>query len=344
MFFAAKSGLMIPLHKQNPLSLSGFHFHNLTPQEFQQSALEVFAVQYQEVAVYRKFCEGLGVQPGRVKSIFELPFLPIEAFKKHSVIRNRQQAEIVFESSGTTGQQTSKHLVSDVEQYRKSFRTAFEHFYGNICDYTVLALLPSYLERSHSSLVFMVSDWIAQSQQSESGFYLYNHDALYQNLKTLIQQKRKVLLIGVTFALLDFAQNYRLPKNETIIMETGGMKGRGQEPVRAEVHQILQEKLGVKNIHSEYGMTELLSQAYSKNAGVFHTPPWMKVLIRDPEDPLSFLPEGKTGGINIIDLANLNSCSFLATQDLGRLCPDGGFEVLGRFDQADVRGCNLLIS
>lgn len=318
-------------------------FTDITPEQFESAALSVFAIQYKEVAMYRKFCQSLDKVPGKVCSIQEIPFLPVHLFARYCIIRENQQPELIFESSGTTGSIPSKHYVSDAGLYQSSFRKCFSLFYGNITDYTIVALLPSYLERKNASLVYMVNDWIQQSGQPESGFYLNNREELYQMLLKLIAQNRKTLFLGVTFALLDFAEKYTLPKNHITIMETGGMKGRRREPVRAEVHQFLQEKLGVDHIHSEYGMTELLSQAYAQKNGVFHCPPWMKVLIRDPEDPLSFLAYGKTGGINIIDLANLNSCSFLATQDLGKAQTDGSFEVLGRFDNAEIRGCNLMI-
>lgn len=319
-------------------------FFDLNPVQFEQVALSVFALQYEEVAVYRNFCQSLNKNPDRVNSIADIPFLPVHLFARHRIIRENKTAEIIFESSGTTGSTPSKHYVSEVSLYDASLRGGFELFYGKITDYTVLALLPSYLERSNASLVYMANDWIRQSGKPESGFYLNNHAELHQTLLKLIAQNRKILFLGVTFALLDFAEKYSLPKNEIIIMETGGMKGRRKEPVRGEVHQFLSEKLGTAQIHSEYGMTELLSQAYAQKNGVFHCPPWMQVLIRDPEDPLSLLPNGKTGGINIIDLANRNSCAFLATQDLGKKHAEGGFEVLGRFDHADIRGCNLMIN
>lgn len=318
-------------------------FCDLKPEQFEQAALTTFALQYEEVAVYKKFCESLGKSPDKVTSLAEIPFLPVHTFAKHPLIRNRQNAELIFESSGTTGSIPSKHYVSDAGLYRASFRKCFSLFYGDITNYTVIALLPSYLERKNASLVYMANDWIQQSGQTESGFYLNNQEELYQMLLKLIAQNRQTLFLGVTFALLDFAEKYTLPKNDFIIMETGGMKGRRKEPVRNEVHLFLKEKLGVAQIHSEYGMTELLSQAYAQKDGHFYTPPWMRILIRDPEDPLSFLADGKTGGINVIDLANLNSCAFLATQDLGKRQADGGFEVLGRFDDAEIRGCNLMI-
>lgn len=318
-------------------------FTELTPDSFERYALNTFVIQYKEVLVYREFCRILGKNPDNVSTLKEIPFLPVHLFARHCIIRENQQPELIFESSGTTGSIPSKHYVSDAGLYRASFRKCFSLFYGDITNYTVIALLPSYLERKNASLVYMANDWIQQSGQPESGFYLNNQEELYQMLLKLIAQNRQTLFLGVTFALLDFAEKYTLPKNDFMIMETGGMKGRRKEPVRSEIHAFLKEKLGVAQIHSEYGMTELLSQAYAQKDGHFYTPPWMRILIRDPEDPLSFLADGKTGGINIIDLANLNSCAFLATQDLGKRQADGGFEVLGRFDDAEIRGCNLMI-
>jgi len=323
---------------------SALSFLDVTAATFEAAALELFAVQYKEVDVYKKFCNALNRTPDQVKKWTDIPFLPIDFFKSHRIIRGLQKPACVFESSGTTGQEPSRHWVIDPEIYRASFRKTFEIFYGNMADYAVVALLPSYLERKNASLVFMVEDWIKNSRHPKSGFYLYNHQDLYKILLNLIDSKQKTLFIGVTFALLDFADQYTLPKNEIVLMETGGMKGRGKEPVRSEVHQRLQNRLGVKAVHSEYGMTELFSQAYSKDNGIFTCPPWMKILIREPEDPLSYLTDNKIGGINLIDLANVNSCAFIATQDLGLKHADGSFEVLGRFDHSDVRGCSLMVN
>ncbi|MGB7393621.1 MAG: acyl transferase, partial [Pricia sp.] len=253
------------------------------------------------------------------------------------------QSEVVFTSSGTTGSLTSRHYVKDIGVYEKSFRKAFFHFYGSISEYCVLALLPSYLEREGSSLIYMVDDLIQKSGHPESGFYLNDLKGLKNQLVQLEASGTKTLLIGVSFALLDLAETYPLKLQNTIIMETGGMKGRRRELIRDELHHILKSAFGVDRIHSEYGMTELLSQAYSKGNGHFETPPWMKILIRDTEDPLTYQPIGKTGGINVIDLANRNSCAFIATQDLGKMHPNGSFEILGRFDHSDVRGCNLMV-
>ena len=254
-----------------------------------------------------------------------------------------KRVEITFTSSGTTGMITSSHYISDVSWYTESFRKAFQLFYGDIQNYTLLALLPSYLEREGSSLIYMTDDLIRQSCNPDSGFFLYNHDELYQLLKKQQQMQKPTLLIGVTFALLDFIENYNLNFPELIVMETGGMKGRRKEMIREELHAQLCKGFGVGAIHSEYGMTELLSQAYSKGKGIFNCPPWMKIITRDTNDPMSRLGHDKTGGINVIDLANSNSCSFIATQDLGRVYADSSFEVLGRFDNSDIRGCNLLV-
>lgn len=251
--------------------------------------------------------------------------------------------QVVFTSSGTTGMVQSRHPVSDITLYEKSFTCGFEHFYGKAEDYVILALLPSYLEREGSSLIYMVDSLIKQSNDESSGYFLYNHAELFDTLQRLQHKKKKVLLIGVTYALLDFAEAYSLNFPDLIVMETGGMKGKRRELIRAELHNILTAAFGVTSIHSEYGMTELLSQAYSSGGGIFRCPPWMKIQIRDMNDPLSQMENGYTGGVNIIDLANRYSCSFIATQDLGKAYSDGSFEILGRFDNSDIRGCNLLV-
>ncbi len=314
-----------------------------TPQDFTQKALQVFNYQYSNNLVYRKFCNLLLRDPAEVVSLEKIPFLPIEFFKTHKVISSKALEEITFTSSGTTGSQTSKHFVTDLGIYEESFRSGFTHFYGSVENYAVLALLPSYLEREGSSLIYMAQDLIEKSKNPASGFYLHDLDSLVANLKKLEERGQKTLLIGVSFALLDLAQNYSLNLKNTVVMETGGMKGRRKEMIRTELHEVLKKGLGVENIHSEYGMTELLSQAYSLKNGIFECPPWMKILIRDPEDALTLLPEGKSGGINIIDLANINSCSFIATQDLGKNLDGQRTEILGRFDNSDIRGCNLMV-
>ncbi len=311
--------------------------------QFEGLALKIFKHQFENNKVYRSFCDLLYKHPSEVKSIEEIPFLPIQFFKSHRVISSIKDIQEIFTSSATTGQISSKHFVTDIDLYEQSFRKGFQHFYGNIEDYVVLALLPSYLERDGSSLIYMVNDMIANSKQPESGFYLNNLDALKNTLIDLDSQNKKTLLIGVSFALLDFVETYRLELKNTIIMETGGMKGKRKELIRAELHETLKQGFGVNTIHSEYGMTELLSQAYSRGNSLFKTPPWMQVLTRDTEDALTIQAYGNTGGINIIDLANINSCAFIATQDLGKVYKDGSFEVMGRFDNSDIRGCNLMV-
>lgn len=314
-----------------------------TAGEFEEKSLQVFEFQYFNNPVYKNFCDLLGRSPAQVDKLEKIPFLPIEFFKSHKITSSEASEEIVFTSSGTTGQVKSKHFVTDLAIYEESFRRAFTNFYGSVENYAVLALLPSYLERKGSSLIYMVDDLIKKSKNPASGFYLHDLEALAQKLNELEQKQQKVLLIGVSFALLDLAEKFSLNLKHNVVMETGGMKGRRKEMIRAELHEILKQGLGVENIHSEYGMTELLSQAYAVKNGIFECPHWMKLLIRDPEDALTLLPEGKSGGINVIDLANLNSCSFIATQDLGKNLGDGKTEILGRFDNSDIRGCNLMV-
>ena len=311
--------------------------------QFEKIALKVFRYQYENNVVYRSFCEYLRVEKQAVKSLKQIPFLPIQFFKSHSVVSNQEAVQATFSSSGTTGMITSQHLVTDVSLYEQSYRLAFSEFYGNIEDYAVLALLPSYLERSGSSLIYMVNDLIELSQNEHSGFYLNNYEDLIAKLLELDNSGQNVLLIGVTYALLDVVEHRQFQLKNTIIMETGGMKGKRKEIIREELHAVLCQGFGVSSIHSEYGMTELLSQAYSLGNGIFECPAWMQVLIRDPEDALTYVDYGKTGGINVIDLANINSCSFIATQDLGKKQPNNSFEVLGRFDNSDIRGCNLMV-
>jgi phenylacetate-coenzyme A ligase PaaK-like adenylate-forming protein len=310
--------------------------------EFDALAIDVFKFQFKNNKVYRSFCDLLNRHPSDVKQVSDIPFLPIQFFKSHEVLSSSQPIEKTFTSSGTTGSVTSKHLISDLKLYEDSYLKAFKHFYGNIEDYVILALLPSYLERDGSSLIYMVNDLIHKSNQPKSGFYLNNREELAETLKTLEANQQKTLLIGVSFALLDLVEDHQLNLKHTTIMETGGMKGRRKEIIRQELHQILQTGFGVNRIHSEYGMTELLSQAYSKGNGVFECPPWMKILTRDTEDALTIQQPNKTGGINVIDLANINSCAFIATQDLGKVDANGQFEIIGRFDNSDIRGCNLM--
>ena len=318
-------------------------FNIQSTQEFEQKALTIFRYQAENNQVYKQYLHFRNINPTMINSLEQIPFLPIQFFKTQKLVTGNNPEEIIFTSSGTTGGNTSRHYVTDLSVYRESYRRGFEYFYGKIEDYVVLALLPSYLEREGSSLILMVEDMIQISKQPESGFYLYNFEALHQQLEQLQQKGKKVLLIGVSFALLDFVEQYQLYFPELIVMETGGMKGRRKEMIRAELHEEIAKGFGVQHIHSEYGMTELLSQAYSQGEGVFSCPLWMKLCIRDTEDPLSYLPQGKTGGVNVIDLANYNSISFIATDDLGKQITDNQYELLGRFDYSDVRGCNLLL-
>ena len=313
-----------------------------TATKFESIALEVFQYQYQNNKIYKEFCSYLGKRPKAVNRLEDIPFLPIEFFKSKKVISANQSHEVVFSSSGTTGSTTSKHYVASLDLYQQSYLQGFKHFYGALDEYCILALLPSYLEREGSSLIYMVDDLIRKSGHSDSGFYLDEFSSLHSKLQQLDAAGQKTLLIGVTFAMLEFVEKYPLELKNTIIMETGGMKGRRKEMIRAELHETLALGFGVEKIHSEYGMTELLSQAYSLGNGIFHTPPWMNILVRDTEDPLSLQKSGKTGGLNVIDLANMYSCSFIATQDLAKCNTDGSFEILGRFDNSDIRGCNLM--
>lgn len=311
--------------------------------QFEKIALKIFRYQYENNLVYQSFCDFLKTDVQKVKSLEQIPFLPIQFFKSHTIVSNTNPVQTTFTSSGTTGMITSKHLVTDVTLYEESYQKGFAEFYGNIENYVVLALLPSYLEREGSSLIYMVEDLIQLSNHPESGFYLHNHEDLIKKLIELDESGQNVILIGVTYALLDLIEKQKFQLQNTIIMETGGMKGKRKEMIREELHEQLCAGFGVPSIHSEYGMTELLSQAYSLGNGIFECPAWMNILIRDTEDALTYIPNGKTGGINVIDLANINSCSFIATQDLGKKYPNNSFEVLGRFDNSDIRGCNLMV-
>lgn len=316
-------------------------FACLTKEEFENLALKVFQFQYRNTKVYREFCDFLNLSPASVKKVVDIPFLPIEFFKNKVILAQGNSSEKIFTSSGTTGSVPSKHHVAKLNIYERSFNTAFDNVYGDPTKYCILALLPSYLEREDSSLVYMVDALCKRSENAHSGFYMNNLYALTKQLMHQEETSKKTLLIGVSYALLDLVEKNKFQLQNTTVLETGGMKGRRKELVKDELHEILMDGFGVKSIHSEYGMTELLSQAYSQGNGVFNCPPWMKVLIRDTEDALT-LTTGKTGGINIIDLANIYSCSFIATQDLGELCPNGSFKILGRFDNSDIRGCNLM--
>jgi phenylacetate-coenzyme A ligase PaaK-like adenylate-forming protein len=311
--------------------------------DFVPRAVEIFRFQYDQNPLYRDFVDRLGVRPGSVGRIEDIPFLPVSFFKTHEVCTGEFVPEVVFESSGTTGMVTSRHLVRDVDLYRQSFLTGFEHFYGRVRDWCIIGLLPAYLERSDSSLVYMVNELIVSCGHPDSGFYLYEYEDLFRVLQRLEAAGQKTLLIGVTFALMDFAERFRLTLRHTIVMETGGMKGRRREITREELHVFLRERLGVKVVHAEYGMTELLSQAYSVGEGIFRCPGWMKVLVRSEDDPMEVRAFGE-GLVNVVDLANIWSCSFLATEDIGVVGADGGFTVAGRVDHSDIRGCSLLVA
>lgn len=319
-------------------------FSIATKKEFEKITLKVFRFQYEHNPVYQSFCKYLSKNPSNVKHIADIPFLPIQFFKTEKIVSSSEEAKVVFSSSGTTGMITSKHYITDVAYYENSYNKAFAQFYGNIEDYCILALLPSYLERDGSSLIYMVDDLIKRSNHRDSGFYLNDLEKLSNKIIELENEGQNIILIGVTYALLDLIEYKKFQLKNTIIMETGGMKGRRKEIIREELHQTLCEGFGVNAIHSEYGMTELLSQAYSLGNGIFECPIWMDVLIRDTEDALNYIENGKTGGINVIDLANINSCSFIATQDLGKKYNNKTFEVLGRFDNSDIRGCNLMVA
>ncbi len=307
---------------------------------FEKLALEIFDFQMENNLTYAAYA-ALILRGKNPENINEIPFLPVEFFKTEQIICQGQVIEEIFLSSGTTGEQ-SKHLVSNIELYKSSYQKTFQLFYGDITDYCILALLPSYKEREGSSLIYMVDDLIKKSKHPQSNYYLNNYEELATTLKGLENKKQKTILFGVTYALLDLAEEFPQKLERTIIMETGGMKGQRKELLKEEIHSILKHSFATENIHSEYGMTELLSQGYSKGNNIFKTPPWMKILTRDANDPLSII-SNKTGGINVIDLANIYSCPFIATQDLGRTFDDGSFSVLGRFSNADIRGCNLLV-
>lgn len=316
-------------------------FNLQSESEFNDLAIEVFNYQAKNNKVYKEFLSHLPIAVSSVKQLEDIPFLPVEFFKSRKVITDQSPVQTIFTSSGTTGAVTSKHYVTDLGLYEDSFIKGFELFYGPLKEWTVLALLPSYLEREGSSLVYMAEKMIELSHDDDSGFFLDNTEPL---IEVIEKKTEKVLLLGVSFALLDLAEERNFDWSHVTIMETGGMKGRRKEWTRDELHAYYKARYNVDSIHSEYGMTELLSQAYSKGNGRFFTPPWMKVLVRDATDPFSYMPLGKSGGLNIIDLANVNSCSFISVQDLGKKYLDGSFEVLGRFDNSDVRGCNLMLA
>ncbi|MUP37358.1 LuxE/PaaK family acyltransferase [Labilibaculum euxinus] len=312
--------------------------------DFEKTALRIFQYQATNNIVYKEYLKHLKFDISTVKTLTQIPFLPIDFFKSHKVVSTTKKEQAIFTSSGTTGNLTSRHYVPDLKIYEASFTKGFEQYYGAVSDYCILALLPSYLERKGSSLIYMMEKLIKDSKHEKSGFYLHNHEELIATISDLKKQNQKILLLGVSFALLDLAEKFQLDLDDVIVMETGGMKGRRKEITREELHAFLTQRLGVEKIHSEYGMTELLSQAYSKGDSLFFTPSWMKILIRDTYDPFSYEQQGRSGGVNVIDLANIHSCSFIETQDLGRIHADGSFEILGRFDHSDIRGCNLLVN
>ena len=323
--------------------LPGLIFDLKDNTSFYETALRIFRYQAEWNPVYRAYISGLRRPASEVNSINDIPFLPVEFFKTQTVITEGRPFEMVFESSRTTGATPGKHFVHDLKIYETSFLKSFIHFYGEPSEYFIAALLPSYTDRKNSSLIYMMNTLIKKSLNKESGFYADNIEELIRNIHKAKSAGQKTLLIGVSFALLDLAENWSPDLSGTIVMETGGMKGRRKEITREELHNILTDRLNVKSVHSEYGMTELMSQAYSKGSGIFYCPPWMKILIRDPYDPLGIIDEyEKGGGINIIDLANIYSCSFISTSDFGKLHENGGFEVSGRFDNSDIRGCNLM--
>lgn len=313
-------------------------------EQFNSVALDVFHFQYENNQVYRDFCDAPGIKPSNLGHYSQIPFLPVEFFKKHKVISFTEAPALVFSSSGTTGMQTSRHFVKEPDLYRKSFINAFKLFFGNPEDYHILALLPGYMERGGSSLIYMVNELIQLSHSPHSGFYLDQLDELKAKIISLQNEERNLLLLGVSFALLEMAEKHPVEHPRLLIMETGGMKGRRKEMIREELHDILKSAFSVPEICSEYGMTELLSQAYSMGGGNFLPPPWMKILIRDMNDPFAILEPGKSGGISVIDLANIYSCSFIATQDLGKYVSSSEFQILGRYDNSDIRGCNLMLS
>ncbi|HCT94942.1 MAG: acyl transferase [Bacteroidetes bacterium GWE2_39_28] len=318
-------------------------FNISSREEYEKIALEIFRIQSEQCTPYKDFITLTGVNTSAVNSIEKIPFLPVSLFKSHSIICQGLEPEIVFTSSATSGMIPSSHPVADLSIYKESFSKAFRLFWGEPSEYAILALLPSYLEREGSSLVYMVDNLIKESCNSDSGFYLYDFDTLYHKLVSLKERGVKTLLLGVSFALLEFIDQYQINFPQLIVMETGGMKGRGKEISRDQLHSALRSGFGVSKIASEYGMAELLSQAYSYGDGLFETPPWMEILIRDLSNPFRILNGHATGGINIIDLANLNSCSFIETQDMGKKETGNTFSISGRIQNSELRGCNLLL-
>ncbi len=316
--------------------------HNIHEGNFDDYAMLIFDYQYKNCSIYNRFIRAIGKDPASVRSPGEIPFLPISFFKTHKVTTGVFDSSLIFESSGTTGTVNSRHYLRSASLYTENFLMAFHHFYGPPQDYVFLCLLPSYLERNNSSLVYMAAELIRQSHSAESGFYLNEWADLAQMLRLLRSGAKKVMLLGVTFALLDFAESYPMDLSGVIVMETGGMKGRKEEWTREQVHRFLQQHWNITQVHSEYGMTELLSQAYSEGGGVFRCAPTMKAMVRDENDPFSVTVNG-SGCLNIMDLANVHSCSFIATDDIARIETDGSFAVKGRLDGSALRGCSLMV-
>jgi hypothetical protein len=318
--------------------------NQINESNFEDIAMEVFHFQYKNNLLYRTYVQHLGKDPALINSISKIPFLPIRFFKTHTVVCGTWTPEVVFTSSSTSGTGESRHPVLSLDFYLKNAASIFERFYGPIDDYHFLALLPSYLERSGSSLIAMIDYFMRRDSSGNSGYFLNNYDELLRKIDQLRASRKKTVLWGVSFGLLDLAEKIEVDLSNCIVLETGGMKGRRKELIREELHEFLGSRFSVAQIHSEYGMTELLSQAYSAGKGYFHAPPWMKIQIRDINDPFQSLGEGRVGGVNVIDLANANTCSFIETEDLGRVVEGSSFEVLGRADNSDIRGCNLLVS
>lgn len=317
---------------------------NVSKQGFDNLALDIFNYQYNNNKIYNDYINHLKINIKEINSINEIPFLPIDFFKTHKIITGNKKNEKVFTSSGTTGSIPSYHYVNDINIYIRSFKKSFQLFYGDITDYCILALLPTYLEKKSSSLVYMIDNFINESKHNLSGFYLHNYNDLLDKLKKLEKLKQKTILFGVSYALLDVVELIDFHLKHTVVIETGGMKGTRKEIPKTELQKLLKKRFKLSEIHSEYGMTELLSQAYSKENGKFYCPPWMKIFIRDSYDPFTFKDTGKSGGINVIDLANIYSCSFVETKDIGKINNNGSFEVSGRLDNSDIRGCNLLFN
>ena len=325
------------------MNTSQKEFYNIKSNyDFENMCFKLLETHYNSNPVYRSYCDLINKPISTINSLNEIPFLPISFFKTHKVKIFSEKPKVIFKSSRTTNINPSKHYIKNIFNYEKSFLNSFKLFYGDPKEWVILSLLPGY-SKAESSLIYMISKLVKKTNSKISGFYLNNYQKLYNTIIELEEKKQKTILIGVSFALLDFIEKNKMKLKKTIVMETGGMKGQKKELIRSELHEKLCDGFGVKKIHSEYGMTELLSQAYSKKNGLFKCPPWMKVFTRDINDPLSINTSEKTGGLNIIDLANQDSCPFIATEDLGKAYGNKLFEVLGRFDQAEIRGCNLMM-